>query len=62
LINSHLTSKTVELLKELFDQGLFPTKEALLAHFATSYPSPMEVITKIAAMLRESTHLREQAS
>ena len=43
----------------LSDEGLFLPKAVLLDHFAESYPSPPEVITKIAAMLRDSTHRRE---
>ena len=46
----------------LSDQGLFLPKEALLAHFAASYPSPREVMAKIAAIFLESTHRREQAT
>ena len=46
----------------LSDQGLFLPKAVLLDHFAESFPSPMEVITKIAAMLRDSTHRREQST
>jgi DNA-binding NtrC family response regulator len=44
----------------LSDLGLFLPKQVLLARFAAGNPSPMEVITKIAAMLLESTHRREQ--
>ena len=46
----------------LSDQGLFLPKEVLLAHFATSFPSPVEVLAKIAAMFLESTHRREQST
>ncbi len=43
----------------LSNLGLFLPKEVVLAHFEAGSPSPVEVITKIAAMLLASTHQRE---
>jgi len=46
----------------LSDLGLFLPKNSLLAHFATGHPSPVEVMTKIAELLLESTYQREDSS
>lgn len=46
----------------LSDLGLFLPKEVVLAHFSTANPSPVEVITKIAALLLGSTHRREHSN
>jgi DNA-binding NtrC family response regulator len=45
----------------LSDQGLFLPKRALLGHFTEPRTSPLEVITKIATMLLESAHRREES-
>jgi len=43
----------------LSDLGLFLPKHVLLSSFAAGGPSPVEVLTRIGALLLESTHTRE---
>ena len=40
----------------LSNNGMFLPKASLLAHFMSAHPSPSEVVTKIAALLLESSH------
>jgi DNA-binding NtrC family response regulator len=46
----------------LSEAGLFFPKDVVLSSFSAGQPSPLEVMTKIAALLLASTHLREDAT